>query len=603
MNTKNTKNGIIQILAIVLIFAVFFQVLRSNYVMSFFKNDKTVASANSYSSSNIPSGLNKEKFLVLFDSEEDSSEELKNNIVQTLKYMKKDAVVENYKDVQTLDNSNKAVIFTFEALDKFKNLPLLINYVNNGGNVLFAERPLDGDSLSSISNMLGISKVNSLTTSNGLKLLSNILIKGNGLSVSGDIISSSSLNVTLNNNCKVLATSKENIPMIWQTTFGNGNVMIFNGSNLGKKVNRGLITGLISTLLPNYIYPVMGAKLAYIDDFPSPVPSGYDEGIKKEYGLTVAQFYKEVWWPSILKGAKIYNLKYTGTIIENYDANTTPPFKSETASNNDFILEASELLKNGGEMGIHGYNHQSLAPENYIKEPLGYKPWKSISDMEKSISEVVNYSNTAFSNYSLRVYVPPSNILSPEGKKAIINAMPNLETISSLYTADAYGDSYVQEFEVKNGISELPRISSGYNDSEETLWDEYNSITSLGVFSHFIHPDDVLDSRRNEGKDWAELLKDYNSLLLNVSSNFKWLKPVTASEGSNLLKNYSEVEPFIEYKGDLINVYCKNFKDTCEFILRSNNEIYPNSGCSVNKIDTGVYLVTAKKSSFSLKHN
>lgn len=596
----NNKSGITKLIIIVIIFAVLFQVLRSNYIIGFFRNNKSITSG-SYSSSKIPAGLNKEKFLIIFDSGESGSAELKDNTVKTLNYMKKDTAAEDLKDVKTLDKSYTAVILAFEDLSKFQQLPLLENYVKNGGNLLFVERPLDGDPLPSISNMLGISKTNGLVDSNGLKLLSNVLIKCTGLSISERILLSSSLNVTLDSNSKVLAVSNENIPIIWQTSFGSGNVMVFNGSALNEKTNRGLIAGLISTLIPNYIYPVMDAKLTYIDDFPAPVPGGYDAGIYKEYGITTAQFYKEVWWPAILKETKLYNLKYTGTIIEDYNNNTTPPFVSKINNDRDFILFGNELLKSGGEMGIHGYNHQSLAPSNYIKEPLGYTPWKNISDMEQSISEAVKYSKSVFSNYKLRVYVPPSNILSPEGREAIIKTMPDLKTISSVYLDDAYHDSYVQEFEIKDGIYELPRISSGYDNSEDNIWSEYNSITSLGVFSHFIHPDDVLDSKRSEGRDWEQLLKDYNSLLSNISSNFSWLSPVTASEGANLLKNYTDIEPFVQYKGNLINVYCRNFKDGDKFILRSNNEIHPNGGCTVVKIDTGVYLVTAKESSFSLK--
>ncbi|MFC0905921.1 DUF2194 domain-containing protein [Clostridium sp. MT-14] len=597
----NPRKNIIILIVIVLTFAMFVQFLRSNYTLKFFENNTALSGTPKYSSSKIPADLHREKFLVIYDNAENGSKALKDNIVKTLQYMKKDPAAEDVKDVKTLDSSNKAVIFAFESLDKCRDMSLITDYVKNGGSLLVAERPLTGDALTKISDMLGISKIQGFSNSKGCKLLSNVLIKGTGLNINEKIVSNSSLKLTLDGSTSILAVSDENIPLIWHNVFGRGNVVAFNGNVLGEKLERGLIAGLISISVPNYMYPVMGTKLAYIDDFPSPIPSGYDKGIYKEYGVTTARFYKEIWLPAIMKGAKVYNLKYTGTIIEDYNNKTVPPFISRENNNKDFVLLGNELLKSGGEMGIHGYNHQSLAPEGYIKQPLGYKSWKNISDMEASIEEAVRYSKSVFSDYKLRVYVPPSNILSPQGRESIIKAMPDLKVISSLYSDDTYPDSYTQEFEIKDGIYELPRTTSGYNDDDETIWNEYNSITSLGVFSHFIHPDDVLDSKRSEGRDWKELLRDYNSLLSNINTNFKWLKPATASEGADIMKNYLDVEPFIQYKGNLINVYCKNFKSGDKFILRSSDTIDSSGGCTVSKIDNGVYLITGKNASFSLK--
>ncbi len=48
----------------------------------------------------------------------------------------------------------------------------------------------------------------------------------------------------------------------------------------------------------------------------------------------------------------------------------------------------------------------------------------------------------------------------------------------------------------------FPRYSSGYDYQEFDRWMIYNGITINGVFSHFIHPDDILDPERNHGLSW-----------------------------------------------------------------------------------------------------
>ena len=39
----------------------------------------------------------------------------------------------------------------------------------------------------------------------------------------------------------------------------------------------------------------------YIDDFPSPVPAGDGRFVKRDYDMSVSEFYTNVWWPDLLK--------------------------------------------------------------------------------------------------------------------------------------------------------------------------------------------------------------------------------------------------------------------------------------------------------------
>ncbi|URZ17551.1 DUF2194 domain-containing protein [Clostridium felsineum] len=596
----NVKRNIKIIIALVLGIAVFFQVVRLNFVMNFLENNNNIKNKNVYSSSKIPANVEQEKFLILFDKTEQNSSDITQNIKEVLKYMKKRVVVQERNDIQNVDASYRGVVLTFENIDGFKGISSLMDYAKNGGYVLFAERPIIGDVLPSILSQIGVKNVYDIEAAEGIELTSNVLIKGKGSNFSKKILTDSSLKVELKDTSQMLLVSDNKIPMLWQTNYGTGKIMMYNGTILAKKNARGIIAGAIGMLIPDYIYPVIDAKLTYIDDFPAPIPGGTNSTLYKEYGISTADFYRKVWWPDVLKISKLYNLKYTGLIIEDYNNRTTPPFITKTSNSNDFLLYATELLKNNGELGLHGYNHQSLAPKNYIKQPLGYNSWANEKNMERSIEEAIRYSSSLLKKYKLRVYVPPSNILSPLGRKALLKAMPDLKIISSVYNDDYYKDSYVQEFEIKDGIYELPRLTSGYEDNEENIWAAYNGITSVGVFSHFIHPDDVLDIKRSGGKGWQELSKGYGDFMKDVYKKFTWLSPVTASEGANLLKSYTKIEPFMKYKSNAIDVYCRNFQKGDKFILRTNKKIYTDDNCAIEKIDTGTYLVTANKDKFSI---
>lgn len=86
------------------------------------------------------------------------------------------------------------------------------------------------------------------------------------------------------------------------------------------------------------------------------------------------------------------------------------------------------LLNHGGELGFHGYNHMPLCLENFDYKGLydGYTLWKSTEDMEKAVTELGEFSSEIFPQQKFSIYVPPSNILSQEGRKALKESMPDI---------------------------------------------------------------------------------------------------------------------------------------------------------------------------------
>jgi len=267
----------------------------------------------------------------------------------------------------------------------------------------------------------------------------------------------------------------------------------------------------------------------------------------------------------------------------------------------NLIIYGREILRNNGELGIHGYNHQSLAERGYIKQDLDYKPWEK-EDMAGSIREVLRFARSGFPEYSFKNYVPPSNILSPPGREAIAAAMPDLVAISSIYLEGYTGDAYTQEFEVADdGIIELPRTSDGYANSHETNWSILNSVSSLGVYSHFIHPDDILDPERSGGKTWEILAKDYNDLLENVNEKFGWLRQMTATEGAFQVKKFEETKVYVSRKENGFEIFCNNFVKDMYFILRTEKKLMPQKDYNISNIDHGVYLIYTEKPHFTIE--
>jgi hypothetical protein len=551
-----------------------------------------------------PGSAGFEKYLVISNKEETNSAMVSGQLKKTLDYMKKDYDIIEYNGVEDQKSQYDSIFITFERLDLLENVEEYFDYANNGGSLVFLVRPVADKTFEKISSNLGIkSFLNKLYDNTGVRIHDDTLIAAEGFVSDTGAISNSAIKLSLDDSAQIHISAFDKNPLLWSKNYGSGKLIFFNGTALNEKSNRGLIASIISLAKPDLIYPVINVKMLHIDDFPAPVPEGTDKQIYEEFSRDIPKFYREVWWADMIKLAKKYDLKYSGFVIETYNDDTKPPFKgAENSMKKNLLLYGRDLMSIGGEIGLHGYNHQSLAPAGYIKQELGYKDWQSTDDMAESVKELINFINSVFANYELRSYVPPSNILSPDGREAVKQANPHLLVIASVYYDNLEGDVYSQEFEIADdGIIEFPRITSGYLKSDEIMWSIYNGINLYGVFSHFIHPDDVLDIERSSGIGWTEMMEEFDALIGEVMNKYKWLRKFTISSAAYELQKYIECKPYVEYTGNLINIYTDNYRKDIYCIFRTEKQIKSAQNCDYKKISDTAYLLELKDNVCSLK--
>lgn len=592
------------IIIALLVLAAGFQLLRSFGVLKLVKNINSLDELPEATSPEIPSNTDFEKYLIVSNNEEPNSRKTEEQLKATLDFMKKDyRIISINQQVKNLSDYD-CIFLTFERFDFLKNLSDYIDYVDAGGNLVFLVRPIVDKSFGTISGLIGIKNyTKNVINTKGIKVVSDVMMGANGFESKTENILNSSINLELNSDIEPLLKSYTDVPLLWEKDYGRGHFIVFNGTFLNEKNNRGILAGIIGIGKDNLIYPIINVKMLHIDDFPAPIPAGRDEKIYEEFSRDIPQFYKEVWWTDMIKISKKFDIKYSSFAIESYNDNTTLPLvKGDSKDMQNLLIYGKELLGIGGEMGLHGYNHQSLALQGFIKQDLGYTPWKSENDMSGSIKELVRFMKSVFSQYSFRAYVPPSNILSPEGRKAVIAANPDLKIISSVYLPNNERDEYAQELSIADdGIIEFPRISAGYENKDETMWSIYNGVNLYGLFAHFVHPDDVLDPGRNGGKSWDQLSKEFTSMIGEVTQSYKWLRSFTISSASQELVKYLESKPKIEYRDNMITIYTENFRPDIYCIMRTKSKIIESEKVDYLRISENAYLLTLKGAVSNLK--
>lgn len=590
----------ILIITVILLGGVIFQLSRSQFVLHAIKNESEFFSQTiSLSATEKPrqTGVNP-NYCIAYN---DTSLKLKNNIEATLHYHQK-----TYKSFDLslgkVDFINcPSILLTTSFLDNLGSTDEIEKYVYNGGNLFLLSTVEPTAHFNLLSRNLGIIDYFGFTETKGLTMTSNVLLGTDGMTFLEESLLDSSLNLTLETSIKPYIKSTDGAPLLWKNTYGKGLFITFNATLLTEKRARGLISGILSLTDEPFIYPIFNAKTFFIDDFPAPIAKGRNELIYNEFKQDLHSFYRNIWWSDMIQAASSYNLIYTGALIESYDNSVTPPFNNSNEKELNYLISyGRELLHNGGEVGLHGYNHQSLTMDEKIADSFGYNVWKSTEHMEQSLIEALEYTNTAFPSYTISSYVPPSNVLSSEGRETLRKALPDLVTISSLYSEDGSNRSYIQEFEIAEDlIVEMPRISSGYFRTDSNEWEIANAITGLGVFSHFIHPDDVISNDRGMGS-WTKMNEEFNNFMENIHHRYPWLQAMTATNAAYKQAAVQNSHVTFEHTKNSIQGQIENYTIANEFLLRTDRVIQNTKNCSYEKIDENSYLVTATSANFEI---
>ena len=548
----------------------------------------------------------KKSCLVLMDSSQKESIQAWTQFQQIFMDMRVGTEVVDLQE-QTLPELEpyETVTVLLRSLEPLKeNVLDICSWVKEGGNVLFALTLQKETYVSMIEQKLGIiSSGYQNAEVSSIYFEKDFLIGGGRSYVITDPFDSA-WEVQLDETARVYARigDENGMPLIWERNYGKGKFVIDN-FGLTEKAVRGFYAASYSLLTDAGVYPVINGSVFYLDDFPSPVPGGDGTYVRRDYNTSIAEFYSNVWWPDMMTLAAKHGVKYTGVIIENYEDNTDENITEQTDVQR-FQYFGNMILHQGGELGYHGYNHQPLSLSNVdYGTVLPYKTWTSLDAMEKAVDELIRFGKKMFPATELSVYVPPSNVLSEEGRKLLREKFPEIRSIASNYFSGEF--AYVQEFETaEDGIVEQPRIISG------AVIDDYMQMAALSelnmhfVNSHFMHPDDLLDEDRGAALGWEKLKKRLDEYMTWLNESAEELRNLTGSELAGAVQRYGALTVDKEITEKEIRLHLGHLYDEAYLMVRIN-EGKPRevTGGELVNITGNLYLLRAEESDVVIARN
>ena len=480
----------------------------------------------------------------------------------------------------------------------------IMQWVKKGGGVMFAMTPEKTGYLDVIGPQIGIeSSAYQYVVTEGITPSKDFMLGGGQTYTFSDPFKSS-LSVALNDRAQVEAVSSNGgTPLVWRSSVESGTAVMCN-IGIYVKMVRGFYASAFSLLSSAMAYPVINSAAFYLDDFPSPVPSGNGKYIKRDYNMSISEFYSQVWWPDLVRLAERYGIRFTGVMIENYGDDTKNDPVRQT-DNTQFEYYGGLLLRQNGEIGYHGYNHQPLVlPNTDYGNEYTYVQWPNRKAIVDSLNELIAFQKTVLPAATSSVYVPPSNILSSEGRQIIGEDMPQIRAIASMAFPPDSSLEYVQEFGVAaDGVVEAPRIVSGsmVNNSYMRLA-AVSELNMHYVSTHFMHPDDLLDEDRGAKEGWETYRKGLEDYLDWLEQSAPSIRMQTGTECAAAVQRFSGLTVSMATSDDSWDLHLGNLIDQGWLMFRANSGTPGRvRGGSLTRLTGNLYLLKATSATVHIK--
>ncbi|MDO5517226.1 MAG: DUF2194 domain-containing protein, partial [Clostridium sp.] len=285
--------------------------ISPNNLMNENKVVKNSAALNAITEDNF--GDNK---LLLIYGKSDRDISCKETMAKNLEHMKVDfdCIEVEKLNTKNIEDFKDVILIVTDINNRISDdIYKIFDYVNKGGNLLWAGMPEDiSETFNSVYRKLGIKEMSGYSHIEGLHFFEEVVpgIKDRTF-IDESVFKDSCINVRLDSSCKIIiesAGTEEKTPILWQRDYGKGKCIFYNGTSLGEKSYCGIFAGTVAILSDDFMYPIINAKVVFIDDFPSPQYDSTSNIIEKYYNRTIKEFYRDVWWPDMNSAAKKNNV-------------------------------------------------------------------------------------------------------------------------------------------------------------------------------------------------------------------------------------------------------------------------------------------------------
>lgn len=494
------------------------------------------------------------KVWILGNIEDSHCGEVYKNVRQFCKDIHLSIIETEYLDVNKVKKQD-LVIFCNTFIQSYVDLADLEKFIATGGRIILAAGLAEGSEESKLWPVFGIKK-----KSVG-EDYHNLMFKKSLLPVQPEEAyynkNSHSVRIEVSTDAAIyIQDAENNVPIVYTYDWKSGSVCFINGLFLADICYMGLLSGAISVLLPDFIYPVLGVKSVFIDNFPI-ITSANDKLCRQLYGYSVNGFLLDVVWPT-----------FQGVFLR-----TDTPCTSS-------VLAASSFSKDFGTVDDASFVSVGKSVLQFNGE-LAYGANCSENGKVVFNKKLTDQFSKEFSSYTVQGLTIENDNFSPK-----MLDVPNAD----IHTVRGLLGSSNMRFYWNDKYTIFPAATKGNSMEDGNLFSIYSTLGAYGMVSH------VFDVNKLIAKDgnttaWDLGKRQISLFESEVLTYVPWLESRTLSQTNDDVRSYLDMDYGWTKSGSRIELNVSNVVKDQAFFYHTNSRIVDAKGVTYQDVGNGYYLL------------
>lgn len=357
-----------------------------------------------------------------------------------------------------------------------------------------------------------------------------------------------------------LRDGESGVPLLYTHPWQEGSVCVINGSFLADVRCMGLLTGALSALLPDFVYPVLGVKAVFLDNFPMVTETG-DQLCRRVYGYSGAGFLRDVVWPAFQGASLRTDTPYTASILA--ASSSGEGFGTEDGG---LLAQAGgSLLRLGGELAFG-----ADCPEE--GEPV------LDEDLLQRFSAV-------FPSYTVR-----SLCLERGGLNRELPEIPGGE----VRFVRGRLDSPDARLSWEEDCTVFPAATQGNSLEEGNLFAICSVLGAYGMVSH-VFDVNMLVAGDQDTAAWDRESRQIGLFESQVLDRVPWLEARTLSQTGDGVRSYLKLDYGWTGDGNRLELDCSGAVKGQAFLYHTDRTVSGAQGLDCRDLGQGWYLLRARE--------
>lgn len=496
---------------------------------------------------------------ILGDSGDGRSGEICDNVRQLCGDLRLTVAGEGRLDVGKVKERD-LVIFCDGSVSRYADINELEEFIAGGGRVILAAGLAEGDVDAPLWPAFGIREKSAGEDYHDLVFEKPLLpVQPEQACYDG---SSGSARIKVSDEASVyIRDAGDGIPILYTYVWQKGSVCLINGTFLTDIRCMGLLTGAIGALLPDFVYPVLGVKAVFLDNFPMVTPA--DDGLcRRVYGYSADGFVQDVVWPAFQGASLRTDTPYTSGMLA---AASSEGAFGET-DGELFASIGRSVLQLGGELAYAANCQEDgdvVFDEGFIER---------FSDV--------------FPGYTVQGLAMETDSFSPE--------MLDVPGADIRFVRGMLG-SRDTRLSWEDGRTVFPAATTGNTMEDGNLLAICSVLGAYGMVSHVFDGSMLLVSDGDTAV-WDSGKRQIGLFESEILARVPWLEGRTLSQTGSDVKSYQGMDYGWIKNGSRMEINCGGAVKGQAFFYHTDSRIAGADGLTCQEVGNGYYLLRIQES-------